>query len=71
VARPVVVFRESLQDWSLGHIGCRKGGEVPLLSTLHPAPAAHPTGGSLIFWIWLLAVVAVGAGCGIVLSLRR
>lgn len=44
---------------------------MPLLPTLHPAPAAHPTDGSLIFWIWLVVVVAVAVGCGIALSLRR
>jgi hypothetical protein len=64
-------FKKSLQDWKLRHIQCGESATVLLLSTLHPAPPAHTTDGSLIFWIWLVVIITVAVAGAIVLSLRR
>jgi hypothetical protein len=42
-----------------------------LASVLHPAPPAQLPSGSLTFWIWLIAIVAVGVIGGIALTHRR
>jgi hypothetical protein len=41
------------------------------LASLHPAPPAQLVDSSLLFWVWLVVVVAVAVGGGILLSLRR
>jgi hypothetical protein len=42
-----------------------------LLARLHPAPPAQLADGSLLFWVWLVVVVAIAVSGGILLSLRR
>lgn len=56
--------------------GRRNSGEVlllriPIPASLHPAPPAELTTGSLTGWVLLAMVLALVLACGLVLASRR
>ena len=49
----------------------RKAAGVRLLADIHAVPPAQPPDGSLTGWIWLIVVLAIVVGGGVLLGSRR